>query len=335
MIGCDSDIGSISAYDSSANGQAAQYSAEHAGRAVLVYEGDELVFETYQGGSSVNHALQIYSGTKSFNCAIAAAAIDDGLLTGFNENVSLTITEWANDPNKSAITVAHLLSQTSGLDQNLASFALASGNKYEAAINTSALYAPGTRFDYGEVHFTVFAELMRRKLLSLGEDPLDYLKRRILTPIGLTPSGWVRDTAGNPMMSFGAILKAREWAKFGLFMKNAGSWGGSAIVTGANLDACLTPGGVMAGYGYGIWLNSVMPAGFSGIVMASGGASSYTNDGSRLLYDGAPSDLFALSGLSDNRVFVSRTLDIVVVRMGNGSLRSNWSDARFLELLLQ
>ena len=95
---------------------AAEYSKEHRGLSVLVMKGDKIVFEDYENGHKANEPWMLASGTKSFTGVMLAAAIEDKLVSGFDEKVSDTITEWKTDKRKSQITLRQLLSLTSGLD---------------------------------------------------------------------------------------------------------------------------------------------------------------------------------------------------------------------------
>ncbi len=95
---------------------AAEYSREFRGLSVLIMKGDKVVFEEYQNGHSADKPWMLASGTKSFSGVMLAAAIEDGLVTSFDEKVSDTITEWKSDPRKARITIRQLLSLTSGID---------------------------------------------------------------------------------------------------------------------------------------------------------------------------------------------------------------------------
>ena len=91
---------------------AAAYSTAHRGLAVLVLEDGKPVCEKYATGDATT-ANELWSGTKSFVGIMAAAAVQDGLLT-LDERAADTITEWKDDPRKSTITLRQLLTHTSG-----------------------------------------------------------------------------------------------------------------------------------------------------------------------------------------------------------------------------
>ena len=155
------------------------------------------------------------SGTKSFVGVMCAAAIEDKLISGFDEKVSDTITEWKGDARRSKITIRQLLSLTSGIDAG----EILAVPTYADSILKPAVYEPGTHFEYGPVPFQVFGELMTRKLKPKKETVMSYLHRRILDPIGLKVSYWEhstsaaaasrRDAEGKRMDKFGLLLKNR------------------------------------------------------------------------------------------------------------------------------
>ncbi|MFN9252114.1 MAG: hypothetical protein ACK58O_13850, partial [Brevundimonas sp.] len=63
-------------------------------RAVLVMQGGVLVAEQYQGQGRVDRGELLASGTKSFSCALAAAAEADGFMRA-GDLASIAISAWA------------------------------------------------------------------------------------------------------------------------------------------------------------------------------------------------------------------------------------------------
>ena len=214
---------------------AADYLKDRNGHAMLVYHHDKLVFEEYFNGGAADKPHRLASGTKSFSGAMLAASVEDGLLK-LDEKVADTIVEWKDDQRKSQITIRHLLSLTSGIFGG--STREASPSYARAVIIASAKFWPGQRFQYGPIPYQVFGELMRRKLAEKNEPVEAYMKRRVLDPIGLKPSRWVKDVDGNIHLPNGATMTAREWAKFGLFILHQGSWQGRQIVPSNVLKEC-------------------------------------------------------------------------------------------------
>jgi len=92
---------------------------------------------------------------------------------------------------------------------------------------------------------------------------------------------------------------ARDWAKFGEFLRNKGSVKGAQIMPRQWIDFMVTPSPREAQYGAQIWLNRKA-----------------TNGEASLFPDRGPKDLFACIGHLGQYVLVSPSRGITVVRLG-------------------
>ncbi|WP_164929310.1 serine hydrolase domain-containing protein [Gloeobacter violaceus] len=301
--------------------RAADYAAAYGGVGLLVIRGERIVYEQFAPGRSADTPHLLASGTKSFAGVMAAAAVQDGLLT-FDERVSETITEWKSDPLKAQITVRHLLSLASGLGK-----AGRGGNpvSFAQAVQAPAVSPPGRAFDYNPVNFQLFGELMRRKLAPRREEPLAYLSRRVLEPIGMRIARWRTTTDGDPDLPGGAIATARDWAKFGLLLKNGGTWQGRQIVSREALAQCFVRSATNPAYGLTFWLNAPSRSARPERNNPVGGAG--------------PPDLIMAAGAGGQRLYVIPSLDLVVVRQGDlrsarGRGSGRFRDDEFIRALL-
>lgn len=296
---------------------ATEYSRSRNGVAVLVMKGDKIVFEDYAKDDWRDTPWFLASGTKSFSGVLCAAAIEDKLIKNFDEKVSDTITEWRTDVRKSKVTIRQLLSLTSGIEAGQIGIV----PTYSEAVTGTASHEPGTYFEYGPVPFQIFGELMTRKLKPRNETVMSYLKSRILDPVGLSVSLW-RKKNDQILLPQGASLAAREWAKFGLLLKNNGKWNGKQIVAAKLLDELIIGSKTNPAYGITFWLNAkgVGPSG-----------NERMNIGGEVLNGGKPLDLFMAAGAGNQRLYVIRSQDLVVVRYG---LFGDWDDREFIARLL-
>ena len=298
---------------------AAEFSEENAGLAVLIYDDGELVFEQYQNGHLQDRTQHIFSGTKSFVPMVALIAESEGLLT-LDENVCDTITEWQGDEEREQITIRHLLNFTSGLkniDDKLHSRSM--HDQYGASIACPCTRTPGKRFQYGSSHLMVFGELLKRKLKSAStkdkpqpKDFVAYLKDRILKPMDCKFSRWIRDRQGNPAMSYGAYMTAREWAKFGLLVLNRGKHGDKQLVPTKHFDECFVGSKAMPTYGMNFWLNG------------------------RIIHrrnKAVPADTVMASGMYNQRLYIIPSSNLLVVRLGRTGARTRFNDKQFLTQL--
>lgn len=328
---------------------AIRYNDEHGGFNLLIWHAGELILDHHHEEpiDSDTTSLEypdhlLYSGTKSFLGIAVACMVDDGLLT-FDERVSDTITKWQSHPVKRTITVRQLLSLTSGIDPafielNRKRFRVVE-DKYDYAVNrTSLQHSPGKAFRYGPANFYIMGELIQRKLQAAGHDenPLDYYRRRIFEPIGLTYAYWDHDEAGNPFLPSGAYLTAHEWLKFGLLLVNDGQWGDRVVVSPEQLAECFKPTEANPGYGLKFWLNhpvpteaDLAPANRPNTMERQG--FPVNPDGTMQIAPKMPSDLAMAAGHQKQRLYVMPSMDLVIVRQGEGQ---SFNDADFFEALL-
>lgn len=315
--------------------KALEYSAARRGAAVLVLRNGEVVCEGYAGEGAPDKGMEIASGTKSFSGMMLAAAVQDGLIK-LDEPVSVTITEWRDDPAKAKVTIRELLNLTSGLRSRGVA-----APTYAEAIGFSFTAAPGAAYQYGAAPFQVFGEVMRRKLVAAGQDPdpYVYLTRRILAPIGLKPSNWRRNLkSGDLLLPQGAILTVREWVKFGELVRAGGRHKGRQLVDPATFRAQFEGSAVNPAYGVTWWLPN--PTTSTDVVTA-------VNDINR---DPAmPRDMVLAAGAGDQRLFVVPSQGLVIARLASFDMAQAlvpreqrrapqgpaWSDAAFAKFFLR
>jgi len=304
---------------------AIDYASARRGLSVLVLQDGVRVCSTAE--TTLTQRNELWSGTKSFLGLIAAAAVQDGLLQ-LDEPVSATIGEWRSDPARSAITIRQLLSMTSGHASEVGR-----PPAYAAAIELPLSASPGERFQYGPAPSQIFGELMRRKLLAAGLDAnaRDYLRRRLLTPLGIATVDWRDGVDGLPLMPQGAALSAREWALVGEFVRVRGRVGDRALVDEHAFAEVFNGSQANPAYGLSWWLARATTA--SDVVTRSSDIPQHVDE--------LPADLVFAAGAGDQRLFVIPSLGLTIVRQAQLDLASlsrrdpnAWSDAQFLALLL-
>jgi len=305
--------------------EAQAYSDARAGVSLLVLKDGQADCERYSAGGGPGRGWELWSGTKSFNGLIAAAAVQDGLLS-LDEKVSDTLPEWRSDPRKRAVTIRQLLNLTSGLATTIGR-----APDHAGSIASPMSAEPGTRFQYGAEPFQVFGAVMNRKLAAAktgDADVLAYLTRRILDPIGARPSVWRRSPSGDLLMPQGAIFTAREWAKVGEFVRAGGTAGGRALVDPAAFRAQFEGTSVNPAYGISWWLPR--PGGF-GPRTAAIDFSEHADE--------LPDDLVIAAGAGIQRLYIVPSCGLTVVRqaelrLARGGGGPAWSDFAFLKPIL-
>ncbi|QDU83851.1 Beta-lactamase [Planctomycetes bacterium Pla163] len=341
-----------------------------AGRALLVLEGGEVVFERYAGGWSAERPHPLASGTKSFAGVLATVAVADGLFEDLDAPVHLFVEEWGQDERKRAVTLRNLLDQSSGLaphdpslgrrgwgindlgSRNAASRLLrrdgeAPSDRFVAALSSVPMTAaPGEGFAYGPSHFFAFGGVLEAALAT-SERPettcFDYLVARVLRPAGIDAEleRFGPDAAGKPGLPGAGHLTAREWANFGRWVQLDGAHRTEEgemvrdLVPGA-FDVLFEPSAANPGYGLSWWLST--PSG----IADDSGASVSDDELERLAglpaildADGRPIEIVMAAGAGNQRLYLVDAADLVVVRFAEQGRQGRAFDDRvFLETLL-
>jgi len=296
----------------------AEYSTARAGHVLLILQGDQIVFEAGQNGHLPDEVHRLNNASESFWGVLGAAADSDGLLD-LDEPVTFTLPEFKNDMLKREMRIRHLLDYTSGLAPGVAALQVdRTPNLNKRALALGMVSPPGSDFQYGPSHLFVFSEILRRKLEPQRMDALAYLKDRLLDPIGLEVAAWDRDEAGNPDVAFGASMKAREWAKLGSLLLDAGLVANEVVLEADDLRAAFTNRQAKSEFAFAMWRNLA--------------EEDVRQSRLRTFFPGSIPNLLVAAGVGNQRLYVIPSRDLVVVRFGAAD--RDWRDQDFLRKLL-
>jgi CubicO group peptidase (beta-lactamase class C family) len=328
---CGFNHASAAELDRNDLGTAADYSADRGGFSFLVVQDGHVVYESYAHGDAPNRVAQIFSGTKGFWCVAAAAAVQDGILD-FDEPVRDTITEWRSDPDKSGIRVRDLLSFTAGIEPVFALHGRSISDRNGYSVRQPAVRPPGASFMYGPSQLQIFAEFLRRKLVSHHLTPEQYLSKRVLRPLGIFGVDFREDRKGNPLLASGFRLSAHQWEQLGELILGQGKYRGHQIVRADLLAECFHGSRVNPMFGMGFWLNHVAPEGrevdVEKVLEIPWEHQDWRGD---CLCRDAPRDMIAAIGSGYQRMFIVPSQKLIIVRQGMDDAR--FSDAHFLRLI--
>ena len=282
-------------------------------RAVLVLKDGRIVAQRYAEGYHENTRFISWSMAKTVTAVMIGMLAADGRLR-LDEGVPIPAWQRPGDA-RGEITLRQLLQMRSGLKHdedgdppyetdtvrmlfldgrdNMAAYAEAQPLEEE----------PGKRWEYSSATTVILADLAARALTT-STDPAertravsDYLKTRLFDPLGMKSMVPEFDKAGT--LIGGSLIHgtARDWARFGEFMRNRGAVQGAQLVPSSWIDFMTAPSPANAGYGAQTWLNRPQ------------------SDG-QPLWAGLPSSVFSLNGHAGQFVVVSRDNGVTVVRLG-------------------
>jgi len=318
--------------------EAEEYAAAFDSYALIVMHWGVVQTEWYAPGWNRDRLTQSQSMMKTLAALALGAAVADGSIKSVDEPVATYLPEWAGDP-RGAIRIRDLLQMASGLAQarfTLNPFAQDSAFRFLNSSDRAAIYLrtpsvipPAQEFDYNDLDAALAGLIVQR---ATGEPWARWFDRKIWRPMGGQPAEvWLdREGEGGTVMTACCMLApAMDWARVGLLMKNRGLVQGVPVLPAEWIDAMTTPSPLYPGYGYFTWLGAGM-----------GDKRLRDDDRERPQTEPflAP-DLFMLLGRGGQRVYVSRALDLVIVRLGphNGMnpLKAGWDNSRLPNIIVR
>ena len=283
--------------------EAIEYATAKGGQSVRVYRHDCLVGTGGWDPLTEASLLPAWSMTKGVVSVVAGRAVTLGLL-----DVDAPIGRYLDglDEAHAAITVRHLLTQTSGLR-----FAWANDLNAAATLDSARRVLtrpfeaePGTKFIYAQTTVTALVSVVQA---AVGEDFQAFADREVFRRIGIERHEWhwERDVVGTTQGFAFLSMTPKGFARIGSLLGDGGRWRGEPLIDPEYIRQGATGTPVNPGYGF-LWRTNHGPDGVPGPLQ----------DPELVSMSAAPEDTFYLSGLFEQNVIVVPSLDLVIVRMG-------------------
>jgi CubicO group peptidase (beta-lactamase class C family) len=281
-----------------------------------------IVAERYAPGYGANTRLVGWSMSKTITGVLIGLLISDGRLT-LDESAPVPTWQRPGDP-RGEITLRQLLQMRSGLRHvesttppgnadTVRMLALDGRDNMAAYAEAQPLVAePGNHWEYSTATSVILSDIAARALTD-SRDPAvrrqvmsDYLRSRLFTPAGMNSATPEYDAAGTLIGGSMIHATARDWARFGEFLRHDGMVNGARIVPSDWVGFMLNPAPHNPGYGAQIWLNRPQPSGQEELFPGRGKAN-----------------IFAAIGHLGQYVIVSPDQELTVVRLGktDGAMR--------------
>ncbi len=267
-------------------------------RAIVVVEGGVIVGETYGEGFGPQIPLLGWSMTKTVNAALIGTLVESGRMS--LEEAGL-LPGWTD--GRKDIRLRDLLGMESGLsfnedygdvsDVNRMLFLEPDMSAFAAAQPQAA--AAEAQFDYSSGTATLLSRIWMDRL---GNDAaaLAYPRTALFEPLGMTSAEMEADASGTLVGSSYMYATARDWARFGLFLLQDGTWSGTPL---------LPPGWVVA-----MNASNGLPGGYSQMQTWLNGP--HDDD----TVDAVPADAYWALGHDGQSMAIIPSEDMVIVRLG-------------------
>ncbi len=223
---------------------------------LIVIKDGYVVFEMSHPGYSVGLWHLSHSLSKSMVGTAIGMLVDEGRLTLDTALVDIFPELKFRDDAFRNITVKHLLTMTSGV--RFAEVGLVSEEEWLRAFFDSTLaFMPGQRFGYNSMNSYVLGCVLHR---LTGVGLTDYLRPRLLEPLGIGDFFWERGPEGMEKGGLGIFMTVEDWCKLGMLWMNGGVWRGRRLISQKWLEEATrvrisTPESTGDfDYGYHVWL---------------------------------------------------------------------------------
>ncbi|MDP3674132.1 MAG: serine hydrolase [Novosphingobium sp.] len=283
-------------------------------RAAIVVKSGRIVAERYAPGYHENTRFISWSMAKTVTAVMIGMLIADGRLQ-LDQPAPVPAWQRPGDP-RGEITLRQLLQMRSGLRHTEAGDPIHESDEVRMLFldgrDDMARWAeaqpleaePGRQWEYSTNTTVILADIATRAL-TRSIDPAarrsamaDYLRSRLFEPVGMASALPEYDRSGTLIGGSLIHATARDWAKFGEFLRNGGSVKGAQLVPRAWIRFMTTPNPRNPGYGAQTWLNRPQA------------------DDGKAQFPGAPPSLFAAQGHLGQYVVVAPSQQLTVVRLG-------------------
>lgn len=289
-------------------------------QAIVVVYKDRIIAEKYQQPFTKNTPILGWSMTKSVTNALMGILVRDGR---FDILQPAPVKAWqSTGDERGKITLDQMLRMSSGLDfqEVYAPFKDATDMLYNSksmadfAAAKSLRVEPDDEWYYSSGTSNILARIVRDAVGGTLADVLNFAQRELFDPIGMVSALIEADASGSLVGSSYMYATARDWARYGVFIKNDGVWNGNRILPEGWVRYSLTPTPLApkGEYGAHFWLN----------------AGAKDNPQNRQ-FPSLPPDMAYLSGFNLQIVAIIPSRDIVIVRLG-ATHDDSWSHEKFI-----
>jgi CubicO group peptidase (beta-lactamase class C family) len=225
--------------------------------AALTVKDGVIVDEYFQDGYNEASVFALQSCTKSFTSALIGIAIDQGYI----ESVDVPIAEFfpelesRNNPYWRQMTLRHLLTHSSGInDADFGSW-YRSENWVTFTLDQELAGAPGSVFIYSTGGSHLMSAIIQQ---ATGMTEYEFGRQNLFEPLDMDSVLWRTDPQGLTDGGNGIAMNVYDMAKFGQLYLNGGQWQGRQVISEewvAESSSVQYAGtGRYSAYGYQWWI---------------------------------------------------------------------------------
>ena len=299
---------------------------------LLVWHNGALRLERYYDGFDASLRSETASMHKSVLALLVAAAIEDDFIKSVDDRVGDYINSWQSLP-EGDISIRQLLTMSSGLkrlsseggfNSETMKFFTGQLDARATVLGLRLETEPGSNFNYANTSSQLLALVLES---ATGQEYADYLGQRLWQPLGADDAFvWYFEENGFPRTFASLLARSRDWLKVGLLIKDGGKYQGKQIIAPKLISAMTSPSVTNPNYGWQVWLGNVFES------------KRYYNDLKVGIAIPASEpfnveDMIYFDGFGGQRVYISKSEDLVIVRTGD--TRLDWDDTLLPNMVIE
>lgn len=205
---------------------------------VLISKNNQLVYEQYFNGYTQDSLHDSRSSFKSITSLLIGIAIDKGFIKNVNQKVYEFFPEYPSlktDPLKKLLTIKNLLEMKSGFDceefndtKDCEEEMSLTKNWVAHSLNLPMKNKPGEIWSYTSVDPVILSGVISK---AANMSIMDFAKKYLFDPLGITSYKWTIDPSGNGMTGGSFYIRPIDMMKLGQLVKNKGVWKKKQIIS--------------------------------------------------------------------------------------------------------
>ena len=294
-------------------------------QAVVVVYKDQIIAEKYADQFSPQTPMLGWSMSKSVTNALVGLLVKDNKLEIM---APAPVAAWkgVGDP-RGKILLDQMLRMSSGLefqetyapfkDATIMLYLKKSMADYAAAKPLKT--EPDKEWYYSSGTTNIITRIIRDTVGGRLTDVINFARTRLFDRIGMYSAIIEPDASGSLVGSSYMFATPRDWARFGVLIKNHGIWKGERILPEGwvNYSTTPTPMAPKGEYGAQFWLNA-----------------GKKDDPAVRKFPSLPTDMVYLSGFNRQITAIIPSRDVVVVRLGVTHNKAHWDQEKFIRQVL-
>ena len=214
----------------------------------IVIRNGYIVAERYADDRMATDLVTSWSVAKSFTSALIGKALDEGLISSLDQQVSEFIPAW-KDSDKEVITLRQLMTVKTALELLDGGDFYDEEDQLQVSIDRNLIGQPGEQlYTYSNSDVMLAGEVVRS---STSMTPKTYLDQKIGSVIRFSGEWW-QDTKGHILTYCCLDSTARDFGRFGLLFARNGEWEGQEVLSDSWITESTAPA-LSGQYGFYWW----------------------------------------------------------------------------------